>query len=347
MSMGKTQIQYKGTNESSNSEYNLSKSLSNQKPPLGRGLTGITSLSGMAYLLLFFSLLLFTACSSSSDDDGPAAPTVNNINSNLADANPVVHRLEFPKVKGGSSLIITHFDNGEVNYSVEWDTVKRSNRWSAYEMYSSNRESHTSRYSIDRQRDYWNWYNNQYPTDPDLHCSTAWTSGDGDPFMGSGYDHGHLCPSADRLNSRTSNIQTFYLTNMMPQLKGFNAGVWENMENWVRNQIKVGSRDTLFIVKGGTIDNASQIKSTKVHGMIIPKYYYMALLMKNSSGYRAMGFWVEHKESNDANLAKYVVNIDTLEQLTGIDFFCNLPDNTEEHVESLPLDNVLRAWSFK
>ena len=114
MSMGKTQIQYKGTNESSNAEYNLSKSLSNQKPPLGRGLTGITSLSGMAYLLLFFSLLLFTACSSSSDDDGPAAPTVNNINSNLADANPVVHPLEFPKLTDGSSLIITHFDNSAV-----------------------------------------------------------------------------------------------------------------------------------------------------------------------------------------------------------------------------------------
>ena len=270
MSMGKTQIQYKGTNGSSNAEYNLSKSLSNQKPPLGRGLTGITSLSGMAYLLLFFSLLLFTACSSSSDDDGPAAPTVNNINSNLADANPVVHRLEFPKVKGGSSLIITHFDNGEVNYSVEWDTVKRSNRWSAYEMYSSNRETHTSRYYSD---------DNQYPTDPDLHCSTVWTS-DNDPFWRSGYDHGHLCPSADRLNSRNANIQTFYLTNMMPQTNGFNAGVWANMESWVRNQIKVGSRDTLYVVKGGTIDNDSQISPNKVHGMIIPKYYYMALLMK-------------------------------------------------------------------
>ena len=337
MSMGKTQIQYKGTNESSNAEYNLSKSLSNQKPPLGGSLAGITSLSGMAYLLLFFSLLLFTACSSSSDDDGPAAPTVNNINSNLADANPVVHRLEFPKVKGGSSLIITHFDNGEVNYSVEWDTVKRSNRWSAYEMYSSNRETHTSRYYSD---------DDQYPTDPDLHCSTAWTS-DNDPFWRSGYDHGHLCPSADRLNSRNANIQTFYLTNMMPQTNGFNAGVWANMESWVRNQIKVGSRDTLYVVKGGTIDNDSQISPNKVHGMIIPKYYYMALLMKNSTGYKAMGFWIEHKNSSDTDLAKYVVNIDTLEQLTGIDFFCNLPDNTEEHVESLPLDNVLRAWSFK
>lgn len=72
----------------------------------------------------------------------------------------------------------------------------------------------------------------------------------------------------------------------------------------------------------------------------------MALLMKNSTGYKAMGFWIEHKVSSDSNLAKYVVNIDTLEQLTGIDFFCNLPDAIENHVESLPLENVLRAWGF-
>ena len=133
---------------------------------------------------------------------------------------------------------------------------------------------------------------------------------------------------------------------MMPQNGVFNSGVWANMENWVRNQISTGSKDTLYVVKGGTIDNPSQYGAQTVHGMIIPKYYYMAVLMKNSSGYRAMGFWIEHKASKDTNLSKYVVNIDTLEQLTGIDFFCNLPDEIENHVESLPLENVLRAWGF-
>lgn len=338
--MNKTQIQQNFIKLESDVKHRFGKSLSRQTFSLWRRLGG--------ELLIFLFLFLLAACSSSSDDS-PVIPTPasNNTNSNLAEANPVTHRLEFPKVKGGQSLIVTHFDNGEVNYSIEWDTVKRSNRWSAYEMYSSNRETHTSRYTIDYNKDYDNWYNNQYPADPDLHCSTAWKNGSGDPFKGSGYDHGHLCPSADRLNSRTSQYQTFYLTNMMPQLNGFNGGVWEHMENWVRNQIKVGSTDTLYVVKGGTIDNANQINSTKVHGMIIPKYYYMALLMKNSSGYKAMGFWVEHKNSSDNSLAKYVVNIDSLEALTGIDFFCNLPDDTENHVESLPLENVLRAWGFQ
>lgn len=299
-------------------------------------------------LIPFLSLLiLFAACGSDGDDydGGNNTPQIaNNANSNLANPNPNTHRLEFPHVKGGSSLIVTHYDNGEINYSVEWDSVKRSCRWSCYEIYGSNREEHTQRYYVagnDR-------YSRQYPTDPDLHCSTAWKAGrNTDPFWGSGYDHGHMCPSADRLNSYNSNYQTFYLTNMMPQVGDLNSGIWSDMERWVRNWIKTSSRDTLFVVKGGTIDNAGQYKTLSSHqNLIVPNYCYMAVLMKNSSGYRAMGFWIENKANNKSGLAQYVVNIDQLESLTGLDFFCNLPDDTENHVEGLSLDQVKRAWGF-
>lgn len=299
-------------------------------------------------LIPFLSLLLlFAACGSDSDNDngGSTNPQlVNNTNSNNADPNPNTHRLEFPHVKGGSSLIVTHYDKGEVNYSIEWDSVKRSCRWSCYEIYASNRETHTTRYYVSGN----DRYSKQYPTDPDLHCSTAWQAGrNTDPFWGSGYDHGHLCPSADRLNSYNANYQTFYLSNMMPQNSEFNTGIWSNMESWVRNQINTKSRDTLFVVKGGTIDNADQYTVLRNHqGLIVPKYCFMAVLMKNASGYKAMGFWIENKSNNKDGLAQYVVNIDELERLTGIDFFCNLPDDTENHIESLPLDNVKRAWGF-
>lgn len=293
------------------------------------------------YFVLFSALLAFTACGSDNGEPGGNGGNTNsnNTNSNLAEANIVTHRMEFPRLKGGNSAIITHYDNGEVNYSVEWDTDIRSCRWSCYEIYGSNRKANVSRYYAS-DGEY------QYPTDPDFANTAAWTV-DNDPFWRSGYDHGHMCPSADRLNSRNANYQTFYLTNMMPQVNGFNAGVWATMEAWVRNQITAANTtDTLFVVKGGTIDNADQVLSTKVHGMTIPKYYYMAVLMHNTTGYKAMGFWIEHKANKTTSLSPYVVNIDTLEQLTGIDFFCNLPDNIERHVEGLSVDNVRKAWGF-
>jgi endonuclease G len=293
------------------------------------------------FLLLLSATLILSSCGESDDNNnggtGGKTDMTNNTNSNHNDVNPYTHRLEFPHVKGGKSLIIVHtLSSGEVNYSVEWDTDLKSNRWTCYQINGSNRKTNTKRYYSDE---------NQYPQDPLLPSQYQWTT---DPFWRSGFDHGHLCPSADRLNTTEANIQTFYMTNMMPQLNSFNANVWATMESWVRSQIKAGDniKDTLYVVKGGTIDHQNQIMTNKVHGMIIPLYYYMAVLMKNSGGYKAMGFWIKHEANTTTNLAPYVVNIRTLEQNTGIDFFCNLPDDTESHVENLPIENVKRAWGF-
>ena len=75
----------------------------------------------------------------------------------------------------------------------------------------------------------------------------------------------------------------------------------------------------------------------------------MALLYKSSAGsQRMLGFWVEHlneDHSSDA-LTGYVVSIDELEQKTGIDFFCNLPDDTEEKLESTKAADIITAWGL-
>ena len=67
----------------------------------------------------------------------------------------------------------------------------------------------------------------------------------------------------------------------------------------------------------------------------------MALLRVKNGVYNAMGFWIEHKPSNDKRLAKYAVSIKELEKKTGIDFFCNLPDDIENVVEEAAVNNTL------
>ena len=105
--------------------------------------------------------------------------------------------------------------------------------------------------------------------------------------------------------------------------------------------------DTLYVVKGGTIED-NQILM-KIKGELrVPKYFFVALLLKNQQGYKAIGFWIEHDNLDHGGdaLGKYAMNIRELERLTGIDFFCNLPDDTEERVEQLPKENVCRAWGI-
>ena len=278
---------------------------------------------------------------------GTYSEFADNKNKNLADEYPEAARLEFPKLKGWPSLVLVHRTNDKygVNFCTEWDTQKKSQRWSCYQMHSGNSGGNVGSYT------------EGYTYDDQLNFAYYFTMSDGtpfDPFMNSGYDHGHICPSADRRYSKEANRQTFFLTNMQPQRNVFNAGVWQQMEQQVKNWNRGSFSDTLYVCKGGTIDRADQISRTLSNGLIVPMYFFMAILCKNNSGYKAIGFWIEHKDTDypkDSQgnylLSPYVTNIRELETLTGIDFFCNLDDETENNVETLGVENIKGAWGLK
>ena len=310
-----------------------------------------------------YTLTGIKASNSYTEQSIPSPAVIGNANANNTNIDGRYGRLEFPHLKGGSNnIVLIHtvasLGRDNVNYSVEWDTdlhpegwndggTLRSQRWSAYTMHNGNSSSKTDRKPRDYHGDF-----TEYPNDPLLSSQYQFTS---DPYSYP-YQHGHIFPSADRAYSynNEANKQTFYMTNMQPQIGDFNGGVWANMEAQVRKWNSRNFRDTLYIVKGGTIDHATNILRTIGSGsnrIPVPKYFFMAVLCKNSSptngGYKAMGFWIEHKSSSDSSLSKYVVNIDELERLTGIDFFCNLPDIYENAVEALPVANVKRAWNLE
>ena len=222
------------------------------------------------HLLLSAALLMvFVACGDDSNEyniggrkggDTPVQPD------DRQSAGPEIakYNLEFPALKGGKSIVIVHqgvlndkLKKSGVNYSVEWDTEIRSQRWSCYQMYADNYKtgSQVSRYKTENSS---LSSNGQYPNNPELPTQYQFTS---DPYWGTGYDHGHICPSADRQRANEANYQTFFMTNMQPQCgtkKGnFNGGIWSDMENQVRTW--AGNFDTLFVCKGGTIDKAEHI----------------------------------------------------------------------------------------
>ena len=199
-------------------------------------------------------------------------------------------------------------------------------------MYASLLESNTSRTS------------SSYPNDFFLPDDMQFSA---DPYKSSGYDHGHICPSADRLSSEEVNAQTFFLSNMQPQTHSFNAGIWARMETQVRQWADIF--DTLYVVKGGTIDADDQIItyiSNESETIPVPRYFFMGLLGKSPTGYSALGFWVEHKDgySTRVPLSDFVVNISDLQQLTGIDFFHNLPDDIEQEVENISSETLKNLW---
>lgn len=235
-------------------------------------------------------------------------------------------RIEIPALKGGSmNLFITHTTpyNGKeiITYSLEYDCTQKSSRWVAFTFNSSTPDKDLGRVG-------------DFTEDPNI--PTQYQTHDGD-YTGSGYSRGHLTASSDRQYSAAANKQTFYMSNINPQIQnGFNGNIWAELEKKVQSWGKISNnQDTLYVARGGTIDNKSNIiKYLKTNNTIpVPKYFYMAILSLKNGQYKAIGFWLEHKVYNNNNYATYALPIDELEQKTGIDFFRNLSDDIENEVE--------------
>lgn len=248
----------------------------------------------------------------------------NRNNSDDLERNPEAWRLEFPRLHQGDESFtyeITHYGkdiHGQdaVNYSLEWDGEKQANRWTCYQLYADNLVKNVKR--VDDFREDPAITNPQHRT----------TLGQ---YKGSGYSRGHLCPSGDRVNTREQNSQTFFLSNMQAQIQSHNGGVWGSLEENVRTY--ASQCDTLYVIKAATIDKKEDVAGRSISGnLLVPKYFYMALLAydKAKDEYHALGIWSPHYK---ASTTAYIT-IAELEERTGIDFFCNLPDEIEKAVES-------------
>ena len=286
-------------------------------------------------LLLFATILPLGFWGCSSDDD-ELNSTYTNTNANLIAAGPYAARLEIPHLKGGvvNMFLVKRLSNGDVNFCIEWDISKKAQRWTAFRWDATNSGGYVKR-------------EDNFLEDTDIPSEFRTNQSF---YSGSGYTRGHICASADRWNSLEANRQTFLYSNMQPQLYSFNGGIWANLEMKVRSWNNESFRDTLYVVKGGTIDHTSDIIETTRTGLRVPKYFFMAILCKNKSsvngGYKAIGFYLEHRSfyENEENLSPCIVSIDKLEEMTDIDFFCNLPDEIENVVEA-QVSKV--AWGFK
>ncbi|MCR5394573.1 MAG: DNA/RNA non-specific endonuclease [Bacteroidales bacterium] len=291
------------------------------------------------------AVLALSAC---SDDPYDFDGVVLGVESKVGKATAADARMtEVPTLQKGDlfvthNLITTSQVGDEIvydtvmNYCLAYDTVQFHSRWVAFRFDGSNRAKNTGRSGSDAFQD-----------DPEI-ASKYYIGYNG---FGSGYDRGHLCASNDRLLSEDANRQTFYMTNMSPQMSQFNQEYWVEYEQYVQGLGRDASfSDTLYVVKGGTIGNdqtLGYVYRNNGKQVAIPKYYFMALLKCKSSGYEAIAFWMEHKEydveADKAEMARHAISIDELEELTGIDFFSNLPDVTESEVEKTV---TLASWKL-
>ena len=150
-------------------------------------------------------------------------------------------------------------------------------------------------------------------------------------YDGFGYDRGHLAPSADFRWSEQALSESYLYSNMSPQLADFNRKAWAELEAALRGYVYNHPETQLYVVSGGVLKEGLPAIEQGVHKVRIPHHFYkVALDLKNKT---AVGFIVPHQPIDDA-LKEFAVSVDEVEEVTGLDFFSNLPDVLEEQLET-------------
>ncbi len=153
-------------------------------------------------------------------------------------------------------------------------------------------------------------------------------------YKGSGYDRGHLAPAADMSWSRTAMSQSFFLSNMSPQLPAFNRGIWRSLESAVRGWAE--SNGSVYVVTGPIF--ASYGDEIGSNGVDVPTHYWKALY--DPSEGLMVGFMLPHAKG-DRPLRGYATSVDAIESATGLDLFASLPDKLEDRLEG---SSSLKGW---
>lgn len=207
------------------------------------------------------------------------------------------------------------------NYSMLYDTNLKMAYWVAYPLCN-----YYTRGSIGRTE--------KWDYDPEISTEEQACLYKG---MSNGYDRGHQIPSADRQSNYEANCQTFYFTNMTPQVgKGMNQDIWAYLETAVRGWSS--NLDTLYVVTGAmpttkensTVDPAIDNAGNRI---AIPKYYFKALCHVNrtTGEARTIAFKLNNERYSHNNYMTCAMSVKELEELTGFTFF---PEIDEQYKAS-------------
>ncbi|HQV50971.1 MAG: DNA/RNA non-specific endonuclease [Flavobacteriales bacterium] len=176
--------------------------------------------------------------------------------------------------------------------------------------------------------------------DPLVKTGTAVTA----DYWYSGYDRGHMVPSADMRWTYDALLGTYYYSNISPQLADFNRGKWAELEDWGRRYVYHTKR-RVFIATGPVLRDGlpTMQKADRKNEVSIPELFWKVIVDLDGKDPKAIAF-VMKNEKLEYPVISYAVPVDSVEKLTGIDFFPSLEDELENRIEVMA---DYKAWYEK
>lgn len=223
----------------------------------------------------------------------------------------VPEALELPHITQ-AKFVIRHPDG---RYTLLYDTTYRQAAWVAYLLTRKDVKGQ----GVKRT--------NTFRSDPEV-VSRGWPTAVNRDYTGSGFDRGHLLPSADRNDTPEENSATFRLSNVSPQYPALNRQTWRQLEEKVRQW--AARYDSLYVITGGELKpSLPRIRG----GVAIPERFFKAVLVRQETSFRTIAFLVPNTPYPDTDFFNYTMSVNQLEQVLGLDLYTALPDELEEVVE--------------
>ncbi len=223
--------------------------------------------------------------------------------------------LEFPSLHDSTQLI------KHLGYSLEYSEACEQATWIAYSLTKQETSGLIER-------------GDNFTVDPQVKTGSANKT----DYLKSGYDRGHLAPAADMKWSEQAMDESFYFSNMSPQLPAFNRGVWKRLEEKMRDWAII--YDSILIVTGPVLN--SSLTKIGPNEVCVPTHYYKVILDFKKTQSKAIGFIMPNSGSKE-DLRSFAVSIDSVEQITGLDFFYQLKDSFELLLEK---EVCLDCWEW-
>jgi endonuclease G, mitochondrial len=171
----------------------------------------------------------------------------------------------------------------------------------------------------------------------DTTLPSGWYQVGSTSYSGSGYDRGHMCPSGDRTSSVANNSATFLMTNMIPQAPTNNQTTWANLESYCRTLASQGNE--LYIYSGGHgvsgyINNGNIAVPTTTWKVIMVLPSGTNDVSRVTTSTRLIAVSMPNTNSVVSDWKQYRVSVDSVESLTGYDFFSSVPTSIQNVIES-------------
>ena len=156
-------------------------------------------------------------------------------------------------------------------------------------------------------------------------------------YRGSGFDRGHLAPAGDMQWDSTAMSESFLMSNMSPQVPAFNRGIWKNLETEVRSWAL--EKDSIYVITGPVLASIDNFIGENQVG--IPPYYFKVLVDLSPPDHSLIAFLLPNTASSES-LMHFAISVDSLEQVTGYNFFAAAPD--QEVMDWLEKELPLDSW---